>query len=147
MTGQSGAKDSFTVPPGLRVLRVQEDTAECPLGNMLHCVSCSDETYCILMASRRHCGICRLDLCLRCQIRSDDVTVNRKIPAVQITIIMWHHGHHLIICHHRCYSRLMNCAISIARSYLATFAWVVGKHIFLLLSVPGKSNLFVYNPS
>lgn len=39
MIGQSGAKDSFTVPSGLKVLRVQADTAECPRGYILHCVS------------------------------------------------------------------------------------------------------------
>lgn len=50
MVGQSGAKDSFTVPSGLKVLRVQADTAEYPLGYMLCCVSWKDETYCVLMA-------------------------------------------------------------------------------------------------
>ena len=50
MIGQSEAKDSLTVPPGLKVLTVQADTAEYPLGNMLRCVSYWDETYCVLMA-------------------------------------------------------------------------------------------------
>lgn len=49
MIGPSRAKDSFTVPSGLKVLRVQADTAEYPLGCTVRCVSYWDETYCVLM--------------------------------------------------------------------------------------------------
>lgn len=32
MMGQNGTNDSFTAPSGLKVLRVQADTAEYPVG-------------------------------------------------------------------------------------------------------------------
>lgn len=59
MIRQRGATDSFTVPPGLKVLRLQADTAECPLGYMLCRVSCEDETYCVLMAVHHLYGYVR----------------------------------------------------------------------------------------